>query len=114
LLAILLIGAVVLVGFGAVLGGLGLSGMFPEVNAYFEMGVIATEIEIYREQNGQLPTDLSVLGLEQAQLTDHWGNAYDYRPQTGSNQYMLLSAGGDGQMGTGDDIEVNTSTPGTP
>lgn len=107
LLTILLIVLIAILGFGGFMASIGMA----QFDARIELRLLALEVDEYLAQNGQLPADISVLTLDPALLTDYWGNDYDYRPQVGSTQYSIVSAGPDGQMGTADDIEVNTSTP---
>lgn len=69
-----------------------------------DMGVIAAAIENYREREGYLPANLTLLGLDEQALTDPWGNQYHYVFLEESPGYDLISYGKDGQFGTDDDI----------
>lgn len=72
-----------------------------------DMGVIAAAIENYREREGYLPANLTLLGLDEQALADPWGNQYHYAFLEESPGYDLISYGEDGQFGTDDDISLS-------
>jgi hypothetical protein len=103
----LIVAGTVILGLLAALLGIGLIALANPVKAEItaDMAIMAAAIEEERDETGYLPADLATLGLDAAFLTDHWGNAYEYR-LTDQNErgYELISAGEDRQIGTGDDI----------
>ena len=77
---------------------------------------IGTAIDLYETDNGKLPESLQNLitkGSEPfwdgpylkkvAGLKDPWGNEYQYSKQ--GNSYTVVSAGPDGNFGSGDDVK---------
>ena len=77
------------------------------------MHSVRQAIDTYLLENGNVPTDLSVLTsgttpLLPALPKDAWRNLLVYYPQSDliGKQYTLLSVGKDGQEGTEDDIDL--------
>jgi hypothetical protein len=106
---VLLVAGSVVLGLLAVALGIGLIALANPVKAEItaDMAILAASIEEERDQTGYLPADLAVLNLDSSFLTDHWGNAYEYR-LTNENErgYEIISAGEDGQIGSDDDITL--------
>lgn len=78
-----------------------------------KMHSVRQAIDTYLLENGNVPTDLSVLTsgttpLLPALPKDAWRNLLVYYPQSDviGKQYTLLSVGKDGQEGTEDDIDL--------
>lgn len=67
----------------------------------------AIAVKAYEQEQGFLPADLELLGLDPTTLVDPWGNRYVYQfIDVGS--FDLVSLGRDGQLGTLDDIHLST------
>ncbi|HPT16709.1 MAG TPA: type II secretion system protein GspG [Kiritimatiellia bacterium] len=77
---------------------------------------ICTAIDLYETDNGKLPDSLQSLlskgnepnwdgpYLKKAEsLKDPWGNEFQYSKQ--GNTYTVVSAGPDGNFGSGDDVQ---------
>lgn len=108
---------VVIIGILAAVGGPKLIGWLSVANeqaAAAGVANIKTAITSYQMLNkGKLPNSLQELTttaagkpppLEDKQLNDPWGNAYQYT-KDGSGGYTIVSAGEDGQFGTADDVK---------
>ena len=80
------------------------------------VGAISTAIDLYETDNGKLPDSLQSLlnkgsepnwdgpYLKKAEsLKDPWGNEFQYSKQ--GNTYTVVSAGPDGNFGSGDDVQ---------
>ncbi len=90
----------------AVAGALGLVVALG-VLGFDDAAEIYEGIEDYYQANGRVPAQLSdIQGLSQEQLTDAWGNTFEYEVVDGGNAFFLRSVGKDGQAGTGDDLEL--------
>jgi hypothetical protein len=70
----------------------------------FNVTIAAVE---YEEKNGNLPDDISVLGLGATTLTDPWGNPYRYRLADEELGFDVISSGADGAAGTADDMALS-------
>ena len=77
---------------------------------------IGTAIDLYETDNGKLPESLQNLITKGSEpfwdgpylkkvegLKDPWGNEYQYSKQ--GNSYTVVSAGPDGNFGSGDDVK---------
>ena len=110
---------VVIIGMLAAVAGVKLTGKIGQAKKNVaELGVAAIEqaIDMYEVDNGKLPDSLQGLltkgsennwngpYLKKAEgLKDPWGNEYQYSKS--ENSYTVVSAGADGNFGSGDDIK---------
>ena len=110
---------VVIIGMLAAVAGVKLTGKIGQAkNNVAKQGVAAIEqaIDMYEVDNGKLPDSLQGLltkgsennwngpYLKKAEgLKDPWGNEYQYSKS--ENSYTVVSAGADGNFGSGDDIK---------
>lgn len=99
-----LIGCVVL--SGAIWLG---NQMLPAFRAGSELAiehlVVTSKLEEHaKKSDGQMPADLSSLGLSQDEMTDPWGNAYVYQRSEDGKGWTITSSGMDKQAGTEDDV----------
>mgnify|MGYP005866932185 CR=1 FL=1 len=92
-----------LAALGTILAAVGLAAAAGQLEAGLDMAAIDTEVESYIQTNGSPPADLTVLGLDQDTLEDHWGNPYRYTLE-GDGTWTLTSDGEDGTAGTNDDL----------
>ena len=110
---------VVIIGMLAAVAGVKLTGKIGQAKKNVaKQGVAAIEqaIDMYEVDNGKLPDSLQNLltkgsennwngpYLKKAEgLKDPWGNEYQYSKS--ENSYTVVSAGADGNFGSGDDIK---------
>ncbi len=110
---------VVIIGMLAAVAGVKLTGKIGQAKKNVaKQGVAAIEqaIDMYEVDNGKLPDSLQGLltkgsennwngpYLKKAEgLKDPWGNEYQYSKS--ENSYTVVSAGADGNFGSGDDIK---------
>ena len=110
---------VVIIGMPAAVAGVKLTGKIGQAKKNVaKQGVAAIEqaIDMYEVDNGKLPDSLQSLltkgsennwngpYLKKAEgLKDPWGNEYQYSKS--ENSYTVVSAGADGNFGSGDDIK---------
>ena len=110
---------VVIIGMLAAVAGVKLTGKIGQAKKNVaKQGVAAIEqaIDMYEVDNGKLPDSLQSLltkgsennwngpYLKKAEgLKDPWGNEYQYSKS--ENSYTVVSAGADGNFGSGDDIK---------
>ena len=115
---LVILATIVLANFGGVLGKSKIRATKAQIRAF------ETQIELYQLDIGQPPTTqqgLEALRVMPAGLVDAtkwgpdpytkkdipidpWGNAYIYE-WTGGTNYKISSAGPDGQLGGGDDLD---------
>ena len=96
--------ALVFIGLGGLLAAVGAAVGVAELEAHAELGIIASEVEAYRQANGNYPSTLTLLGLDTGTLDDPWGTTYRYAPTADGTGFTLSSDGPDGLGGTADDI----------
>lgn len=74
---------------------------------------LASSVKLYYTNKGRLPDSLDALAGEEERDKswyvenlgkDPWDNAYELREGNGRNDWEVVSAGPDGQMGTEDDV----------
>jgi hypothetical protein len=70
----------------------------------FNVTISAVE---YEEEHGNLPGDITALGLGVTTLTDPWGNPYRYRLADHDPGFDVISNGADGQADTHDDLALS-------
>lgn len=84
--------------------------VFPvsEVQTQADIGILTYHLEAYRRQNGGYPPQLDELAaISPGELYDDWGQSFRY--ELVGDSYRLVSAGGDGEFGTGDDLSNENS-----
>lgn len=89
--------------------------------AKLQMGQIGQALQMYSVYNFAYPTTAEGLGalvnppssakfkdslLKEGQISDPWNNEFDYESSS-RKQYLITSAGPDGEFGTDDDISQN-------
>ncbi len=70
----------------------------------FNVTIAALE---YEDENGELPDGLDALELSVSTMTDPWGNPYRYVIVEDDPGFDVISSGGDGIMGTTDDLALS-------
>lgn len=77
-----------------------------------DIAALSTALDLYKLDNGNYPTDLgSLVGGKKAYLKtkeipkDPWNNPYALLVPGQNGDFDLVSGGGDGAVGGGDDIE---------
>jgi len=115
LIEILLV--VVIIGMLAAVAGVKLTGkmgMAREKVAQQGISAIEMAIDMYEIENSKLPETLSALLVKNSEtgvaylkkaegLKDPWGKEYQYTKQ--KYDFIVISAGADGNFGTSDDIK---------
>lgn len=87
------------------IGAAGAAGIFPQLDARWEMAQINSEVIAYRDRTGALPLKLDDLHINKTDLeSDPWGHPYVYTLGPNGMTYEIMSLGPDGQQGTPDDI----------
>ncbi|MFB3137840.1 MAG: type II secretion system protein GspG, partial [Phycisphaerales bacterium] len=61
----------------------------------------------YEDTNDALPEDFTALGLSVSALTDPWGKPYRFQLVDHDPGFDIVSAGGDGELGTDDDLALS-------
>ncbi|MCH8343792.1 MAG: type II secretion system protein GspG [Planctomycetes bacterium] len=61
----------------------------------------------YEDTNDALPEDFTALGLSVSALTDPWGKPYRFQLVDDEPGFDIVSAGGDGKLGTDDDLALS-------
>lgn len=96
----------VLVGWGIAWGariGMSMVGIAQDYAA------ISRAVGSYQStNNGQLPSDLSVLGLSAETTTDPWGTAYRFEASGDDGSWTLITAGMDKTFDTRDDARLGS------
>jgi len=103
------IGVLVLAGAAVAASLIGLLGVAVGLSAlgFDDAAEIYNGVQEYYESNGRVPAQLTdVPGVSQQQLTDAWGNQFEYEVVDNGEAYFLRSLGRDGQPGTDDDLEL--------
>jgi hypothetical protein len=81
--------------------------------ATLDLGAIAGGIDLFQSETGTLPVSLSELVPHYLKEVhkDPWGNDYVYKRvgSRASEDYLVLSLGRDGRLGTDDDIRITHS-----
>ncbi len=118
LIEVLLVVAILGILAAVVVGNFGQHGETARINATrASIAAIGTQVDVFQLDTGRLPNSLDDLinqpgGVANwngpyirggaSALQDAWGTPFTYRRE--GNSYQIISAGPDGQMGTGDDI----------
>jgi type II secretory pathway pseudopilin PulG len=107
-----LVFVVVVVILGLIIGG-GLFGakLLANVATTINNGAHAhNAVEHYRAMNGVLPDKLEDCSEIGSYGVDGWGHPFRYTPDVTAGTFKLTSDGADGKPGTGDDVDVSSST----
>ncbi|MFI4898598.1 MAG: type II secretion system protein GspG [Phycisphaerales bacterium JB059] len=88
--------------------GVGLAGVAAMGAGGIEAGIDATKIHramrTHYAANGQIPSTLALLSLDEETLTDPWGRPYRYTIEPDGKRYAIATAGPDGVWDTDDDF----------
>lgn len=99
---------IILLLLGFFVLGIGLAGVAAMGVGALEAGRDATLIKVaiskHYAANGQVPSTLTLLGLDEETLTDPWGRAYRYTIEPDGRRYSIGTAGPDGVWDTEDDF----------
>jgi len=91
-----------------VVGGIYISNRY-ENETKLKMDEIRILLEENKTYTGTFPKELKLIirnnPLRKSITLDSWGNEFHYEPLTNGLNYVLLSKGKDGKLGTEDDIE---------
>ncbi len=118
LIEVLLVVAILGILAAVVVGNFGQHGETARIRATrASISAISTQVDVFQLDTGRLPNSLDELinqpsGVANwngpyirggsSALVDAWGTPFTFRRE--GNTYRIVSAGPDGQMGTGDDI----------
>ncbi|HRQ71808.1 MAG TPA: hypothetical protein PLU35_02140 [Phycisphaerales bacterium] len=119
LLIVLAIGMIVYFGVGG--GSTGLAqqaaksrDMARDVRTAVNTKQLAMLISQFREENGHLPSSPAEVGGTRGAFNDQWGTEMrlDFVERPGFNtRVVFVSAGPDGEFGTGDDVRYEEELP---
>lgn len=111
LFSLVILALIALIGFGAVLGAVGLAGLVPEFQAQIELAALTEQVDEHIDSTGSLPPTLSTMNSQPLFTIDPWGTNYRYVPSTVDLSFTITSAGPDGTFDTADDINNDAFTP---